>query len=197
VIVLENVTLPASTSRAWGTGTLNMLNLEMGGRVARSSRLRDCVLVGRLAAAAATLLTFAMSTPAWAECSRQDQLLIRDSMKEVQQVMDLESERSEKFRTGNKPAFKAILDARAKSGKSNKNNDDQLAAEMTRRMTAVHDGTPKQVAAIQMLKTSLPGALERKDCAAALQAIKEWLSTARARIAEYDDYFKYLDSLAK
>jgi hypothetical protein len=56
---------------------------------------------------------------------------------------------------------------------------------------------PKQVAAIATLKASLPAALERKDCAAASQAIKQWLSTARTRIAEYDDYFKYLDSLAK
>jgi len=162
---------------------LNKLNLEM-----------TC---GGVTGLAAVLLTLALSTPVWAECSRQDQLLIRDSMKEVQQVMDLESERAEKFRSGNKPAFKAIFDARATSGKTNKKDDEQLAAEMTRRMTAVHDGMPKQVTAIATLKASLPAALERKDCAAASQAIKQWLSTARARIAEYDDYFKYLDSLTK
>jgi hypothetical protein len=118
--------------------------------------------------------------------------LLQMNLMEVKRLMNEEERKTERFRTGNKPAFKEIFDARAKAGRQNKADDEKLAAELARRMQEVHAGLPKQIAAMQTFGKDITAATEAKDCPAARRAAEIWMFDARKRIAEYDRYFRFL-----
>lgn len=128
--------------------------------------------------------------PALAQCPGTD-------MTEVQRTLQVEGDKSEKFRTGNKPAIAKIVAARAKAGPRNQAADAKLDVELTRRMKEVHDGMPKQIAAITAFRKDMQAATEARNCATLKRAVETWLGLARARIAEYDRYFAYLDDLIR
>jgi hypothetical protein len=136
----------------------------------------------------AATLPLLQSTPAGAQCSGPYLL-------DVRRVVEFEGEKTERFRTGNKAAFKEILDARTKSGQRSKAADQQLDALLARRISEVHAGMPKQNAAIETFRKDWSAAAAKNDCATVQRAAETWLSQARARIAEYDRYFSLLEDL--
>ena len=127
------------------------------------------------------------SAPASEQCEALSMNMI-----EAKRLMNEEERKSERFRTGNKPAFKEIFDARAKAGRRNKAEDEKLAAELAHRMKEVHAGLPKQIAAMEAFGKDLVDATEKKDCPAARRAAQIWMFEDRKRIAEYDRYFRFL-----
>lgn len=130
------------------------------------------------------------SAPATAQCSGA-------YLVEVNRVLEMERQKTDSYRTGNKATFQKLLDAREKSGRYDKAANEAFGQDLMRRMREIHQGMPKQNAAVQALRMVLPAAVERNDCAAAQQAAEAWLQMARARIDEYDRYFGYIDSLAE
>jgi hypothetical protein len=129
------------------------------------------------------------SKPATADCSGAYLL-------EVNRLLELEREKTDRFRTGNKADFKKLLDARENSGRYDKAANEAFGQDLMNRIREMHQGMQKQNAAVQALRQALPAAVERNDCPAAQQAAEAWLQMARARIDEYDRYFSYIDSLA-
>lgn len=129
------------------------------------------------------------SMPAVAQCSGA-------YLVEVNRVLEMERQKTDRFRTGNKADFKKLLDAREKSGRHDKAANEAFGQDLMNRVREIHQGMPKQNAAVQALRMALPAAVERNDCAAAQQAAEAWLQMARARIDEYDRYFNFIDSLA-
>jgi hypothetical protein len=130
------------------------------------------------------------TTSAWAQCSGA-------YLVEVNRALEMEREKTDRFRATNKADFKKLLGARQQSGRYDKAANEQFGQDLMRRIRDIHQGMPKQNAAVQALRQILPAAVERNDCAAAQQAAEGWLQMARARIDEYDRYFSYVDSLSE
>jgi hypothetical protein len=148
-----------------------------------------CSALGACAALLLTSVTLLLSSPATAQCSGAYLL-------EVNRVLEIERQKTERFSAGTKAEFQKLLAAREKSGRYDEAANEEFGKHVVRRMREIQQGMVQQNAAVQALRTALPAAVERNDCAAAQQAAEDWLQIARARIDEYDRYFNFLDSLA-